>query len=153
MVAYNFQPAFEADIRAGRKDVTFRRIGKAKHARPGDRIPLLFPQGRGKRSLGVTALCVLRAEVVITSAGVLRIVEPPKTFNAHGETLARLLAACEQGTPQAREHLPALARHDGFSNWGALWAWQLENAPADDTPFDRRRMIIGWNPATLQERD
>ncbi|MBI1684430.1 hypothetical protein [Caulobacter hibisci] len=152
MVAYNFQPAFQAAIRDGSKDLTFRRIGVAKHARPGDRIPLLFPQGPGKKAAGVTALCVLRAQVMITGAGVLRIVGPVLTFNDHGAGLARLLEACEQAMPQAAEHLPRLAAHDGFADWPALWTWQRDNARDDESAHELARIVIGWNPATIEER-
>jgi hypothetical protein len=40
MVAYNFQARFVPAIRRGKKTHTIRRLGKRKHAKPGDRIQL-----------------------------------------------------------------------------------------------------------------
>jgi hypothetical protein len=40
MVAYSFQKRFEMPILSGRKHQTIRKIGKRRHARPGDELQL-----------------------------------------------------------------------------------------------------------------
>ncbi|TCS14573.1 hypothetical protein [Caulobacter sp. BK020] len=149
MVAYVFQPQFKRPIEAHDKVLTFRRIGGKVHAAPGGRVALDLPQGRRRPLVRFSALCELRASVVIDATGVRRVITAA-SFNEYGAGLERLLRACEQAMPQAAEHLPRLAALDGFSSWADLWAWQLANRAPEEPTDSLKRVLIGWNPATLR---
>lgn len=152
MVAYVFQPQFLPLVRDGSKALTFRRHGGKVHAAPGGRVALDFPQGRGAKALRFSPLCELRASVVIDAAGVRRVLDAA-SFNEYGAGLERLLRACEQAMPQAADHLPRLAALDGFASWAELWAWQQANRAPEEGGDSLKRVLIGWNPATLRQGD
>lgn len=150
MVAYILPPQFLPAVRDGDMALIFRRVGRQVHATPGARIALDFNQGRGKPVVRYSPLCELRASVVIDATGIRRVLDVA-TFNEYGAGLGAVLAASEQAMPQVAKHLPKLAALAGFSSWPDLWAHQLANKAAEEPTDSLKRVLIGWNPATLRE--
>lgn len=138
MVAYAFEKRHHDNILSGAKPFTLRATGKKRHARIGEEI-----QGRDGRTgpKFFLADCVCRARVLIAARGIVRVLSP--SFTPAGEPHWRMLQACEQGAPQAAEHLEKFALQDGFTTWADLVRWHAEQEAPDDNGLLSRE-FIGW---------
>ncbi len=76
MVAYNFQSQFVDAIRSGEKSHTIRRLGKRRHARPGETLQLYMGM-RTKRCAKIIpdpeCLAVMPISIHIETAKITRI--------------------------------------------------------------------------------
>lgn len=72
----------------------------------------------------------------------LRRVLEPKAVQAAGEPLLALLAAAEQGSPQADEHLQKLATAAGYERWLNLFIASHADPSSTDTHAELSRQVI-----------
>ena len=151
MVAYNFKPEFAKGVAAGTKSLTMRepRDGRSRHARVGDGLQLTtFGRTKKRRVMGAN-VCTLRAHVVLGPNGVVRVTDIKADGSDVAGALSMLLAAAEQGSPEAARWADALAQRDGFKDYAALYAWHAANGAnfkPDESGYVARE-LIAWVPA------
>ncbi len=111
MVAYSFNPRFEAPILAGTKSGTIRAVGRRRHARAGETVQLYVGQRTRHCHLIGEAVCTAVDPIVITvnacadaptieSIGVENAFHPGRYLSVHIAPTA----------------IDAFARRDGFAD-------------------------------------
>jgi hypothetical protein len=129
MVAYSFQAQFIDPIVAGTKRQTIRRVGKRRHAQPGDEIQLYYAMR--------TKHCRLIGRVRCIDVKDVRLVFPP-CRNMGGSRVEMRLGG--DWSP-IRTRLDHFAQKDGFSDWGELHEFWSLNHP-DVKVFEG--VLIQW---------
>lgn len=125
MVAYSFRQQFIEPILCGAKRQTIRkpRVGKSRHAQPGDELQLYT----GMR----TKQCRLIGRATCTSLSPIRI-----------EVEDGRIELLDTGTAvTTQEDLDAFARLDSFDGWHSMWQFWRQNHP--DTPVFSG-VLIRW---------
>jgi len=123
MVAYSFKGRFEAPLRDGLKRTTIRKVGKKRHARPGERMTFTTADRFHPRLIG-EARC---ADVQAITINFERTTPGGRRLHAH----------IIIGTAEAREVirtplLDAFARRDGFADWADMVAfWRETHGPIE----------------------
>lgn len=140
MPLYPVPAALGPAILAGTRDVLLIKDGPQGRAKAGG--PVTFRPGNGGQ---IRAACTLRARLAIGAEGLIRATV--QSAIADGEPVARLLAAAEQGSPQADRHAALLAERLGFADWAALRAAYAlaDGVKRPKTPVMRE--LIAWTGA------
>jgi hypothetical protein len=128
MVAYNFIKQFADDVESGKKLQTIRKVGKRKHALPGDTLQLYTGMQ--------TKSCRLLREALCTTLIPIRI-RP-----SFGEVLF-LLDDKNWLVCDSEKHISVLAQKDGFANAAEFFDYFAMQC--DETGrFDG--YLIKWEP-------
>lgn len=148
MVAYSFQQQFVAPIEAGTKAHTIRapRLGRARHARPGDPITHLVGPRFKPRRFG-QSVCDYACEVGLVFDGAhscVTIHQPPRKWAMKSTSPDKVsFGVVFRGWGP----LDFFARADGFTDWAAMeafWA-STHGVPASARePFLWSGVMIGW---------
>ena len=130
MVAYSFKKQFADPILAGTKVQTIRarRMGRSRHARPGETLQLYTGLRTKYVKLLGTAACVDATPITIDVFGA-------EVRTAYGEVFAIL------------NGIDDFARRDGFEDWQSMRLFWEENHP-DVRMFDGTLILwVGFCPA------
>ena len=144
MVAYSFNPRFEAPILSGAKSGTIRAIGRRRHARAGETLQLYV----GQR----TRHCRLLGEAFCTSVESILL-----TANTFGECPSILAIGLGEPSHHAARSTvlisPAaiddFARTDGFQDgddMARFWATAHRDLIDPDGVIRFRGVLIRWAP-------
>lgn len=138
MVAYSFQPQFEAPILSGRKFQTIREVGKRRHARPCEALQLY----RGMR----TRACRLIGRAVCLSVAEIKISLPkgPITIRTplpDGGWALRGIGS-PIGNQPTTESLEEFAQADGFETFSEMVAFWAKHHPGV-LQFDGNLIVWG----------
>lgn len=128
--------AFRTDLIAGVVRLDLSEPARAKGPPLGGGLALTPRRGGNP----IAAVCVLRAQLVLDAAGVVRVLDAAAVED--GEGLSRLLAASEQGMPHAEAHRLKLAHACGFPSFDGLWK-ALATGKLDRAGRARRD-VVGW---------
>lgn len=112
------------------------------HVAVGDVMRMEAPDDRRRLS----ATCALRAKVVLTPGGLLRVTDIRNAPD--GEGLANLLRAAEQGAPAADRWREDLAGALGHASWDDLYARERARAGRGGKIV---REVIGWDGLLARE--
>ena len=99
MAAYNFQKRFVGPIKAGTKTQTIRRIGKRRHARPGEMIQLY------------TGMRTKSCKKIVPDVVCLKVSEIEIRINAAGFHEIQI-----NGRPLLKHEWRRFAKRDGFDS-------------------------------------
>lgn len=145
MTAYDFRPQFEKPILDGSKTFTLRAPSGKRPPDVGKPVQIYV----GLRSLLARKIaerrCVLRARLILTPTGVLRVTDV--THLEAAQALARLLEGLEQSDARATENLQKLAALDGFEDYAAFYAFHLDTEQRHKRRTPRGRIVrdlIAW---------
>lgn len=135
-------------------DMALRRVAKNGHALVGAQVHLLVGKWQNGNNPFLSGVCVLRARLHLTAAGVVRVQGPGGTGRVRhaddAEGLANLIIAAEQASPQAARHRDQLATHLGFPSYPALWAY-VETQGAIRAGRTMRE-LVGWKVGSTHDQ-
>ncbi len=143
MVAYSFNPRFEAPILAGTKSGTIRAVGRRRHARAGETVQLYVGQRTRHCRLIGRAFCTAVDPIVIT----VRAAGDAPTIESIGVENAFRLGR-HHALHISPSSIDAFARRDGFAD-GAEMARFWVATHADllvDGVLRFRGVWIQWAP-------
>lgn len=137
-----------ADARAG---VVFIALLLPSRDRPpvlGDHIALRAddPKKAGARALGTTA-CVARARLVLTPAGVVRVIGPAVATGAAGDRARQILSGLESSDARSASCLAAFLPAVGFASYDGLYRDQLAINQSANKRAPRGRLVrelVAW---------
>lgn len=140
MIRLNFASNDREAVLNGGLDFTLRPQGRHRQPGVGETVTLATAKGPI-----ATAQVVCRATLILGPTSLLRVTALAKS--ELGEGLALLLVAAEQAAHAAERHLPYLATRAGFSNWEALYTYQVAKGINQGDRVWRE--LVGWNPRDL----
>lgn len=111
----------------------------------------LAAQGQHKREQAVAGVCTLRARIVLSETGLVRVIDLSAAERGDGAdraaVMANVLRNAEQGSPRASNQTrAAVARLFGFRSWAALWAYasHSDRRGRPDAQGHVVRDVVGW---------
>lgn len=111
----------------------------------------IVAQGAHKREKIVEADCTLRARLVLSPDGLVRVIDLQAAERGpaaeRAGVMANVLRNAEQGSARARGATrAAVARLFGFRSWAQLWAFAShpDRRPRPDAQGHVVRDVVGW---------
>ncbi len=141
-----------ADVRTGHIFMALQPPSRDRPPVLGDLIALRAadPKTAGERDLGTSA-CIARARLVLTPAGVARVIGPAIVSGPEGDRVRQILAGLETGDARSASCLAAFLPAVGFASYDGLYRGELAVNQSANKRAPRGRLVrelIAW--ATMQ---